>query len=200
MGAGAGNSGVNQARRDEAARQARMATGERQVNAAFDSPERAGQRNNFMDALRALFGQDAARQKGQADRRLKFANARSGLTGGSQAVDSNRRLGEEFQKGLVGNEARVQTAGADLALDDENARQSLISMIRGGADATATASRAMQLQSSNAQGAQSRAVTQGIGDIFGATADTYTRSEDAAARRRGMRDAQTSLYAKPFGA
>lgn len=200
MGAGAGNSGVSRARREEEARQRRMATGERQVNAAFDAPSRAGQRTDWMNALRAIFSQDATRQKGQADRRLKFANARAGLTGGSAAVDSNRLLGEEFQKGLVGNEARVQTAGADLALDDENARQALISMIRGGADATTTASRAMSLQASNAQGAQSRAVTQGIGDIFGATTDTYLRSEDAAARRRGMRDAQTSLYAKPFGA
>lgn len=200
MGAGAGNSGTQRAEREEKARQARMAAGETAVNAAFDSPERAAGHEAFLKALRENFMMDATRQKEVADRRLKFAMARSGNTGGSVSVDSNKRLGEEFQEGIVNSENRAQSALSDLKHDDENARQSLISMIRAGGDTTTAAARGMQMSASNALGAQSRALTDGIGDIFGGTADVYMRSEDAAARRRGMRDAQTSIYAKPFGA
>lgn len=200
MGAGSGNSATKRAEQAEKQRQARMAAGERSVNAAFDSPERAAGQQDFLKALRENFMLDATRQKEVADRRLKFALARSGNTGGSVAVSGNKRLGEEFQEGVVNSENRAQSALSDLRSDDENARQSLISMIRAGGDATTAATRGMQLSASNAAGAQSRALTEGIGDIFGGTADVYMRSEDAAARRRGMRDAQTSIYAKPFGA
>lgn len=198
MGAGAGNGATRRAEQEEKARQARMASGERSVNAAFDSPERQSQYADFIKALRENFMLDATRQKGVADRRLKFANARSGNTGGSVAVDSNRRLGEEFTKGILGAENLAQGSLSDLKADDEASRQSLIGMIRSGADATTASSRMMQMQSSNALGAKSRAVTNGLGDIFSGTSDVYLRSEDAAARRRGMRDAQQSLYAKPF--
>lgn len=198
MGAGAGNSATRRAERAEQERQASMAAGEQRVNAAYDSPARQKQYADFLAALRENFMLDATKQKGVADRRLKFANARSGLTGGSAAVDSNRRLGEEFTKGILNSENAAQDALAGLKSDDEASRQSLISMIRSGADATTASSRMMQLQSSNALGAKSRALTNGIGDIFSGTSDVYLRSEDAAARRRGARDAQMSLYAKPF--
>jgi hypothetical protein len=180
----------HRARREEAERQAHMAEGERNVNAAFDSPARQKQYSDFVKALRENFMTDANRQKGVADR--------SGLSGGSEAVSSNKRLGEEFSRGIVNSENQAQGALSDLKGDDEAARQSLISMIRAGSDTGVAASRAASMQSSNAQGAQARALTQGIGDIFGSTIDTYSRSEDAAARRRGARDAQMSLYSKPF--
>lgn len=198
MGAGSGNSATRRAEREENARQSRMAAGEAQVKAAFDSPERLAQQEGFLQALRENFLGDANRQKTVADRRLKFAMARGGHTGGSVALSGNKRLGEEFQKGLLNSENRAQGALSDLKSQDENARQSLISMIRAGADTGQGGTRMAQMAASNAAGAQSRALTEGVGDIFAGTADTYLRQEDAAARRRGMRDAQTSLYAKPF--
>jgi hypothetical protein len=198
MGAGAGNGATRRAEQAERERQASMALGEQRVNAAYDSPERQKQYDDFLKALRENFTLDANRQKEVADRRLKFAMARSGHTGGSVAVDSNRKLGEEFTKGIIGAENAAQGAVSDLRSDDEAARQSLIGMIRSGADATTASSRMMQLGASNAAGAKSRALTNGIGDIFSGTADVYMRSEDAAARRRGARDAQVSLYGKPF--
>ena len=198
MGAGSGNKATKRAERAEADRQARMAAGEASVNAAFNAPARQQQYTDFLKAVREGFMLDANRQKTVADRRLKFANARSGNIGGSVATDSNRRLGEEFTKGILDSENTAQGALADLKSDDEAARQSLIGMIRSGADATTASSRMMQLGQSNALGAKSRALTAGLGDIFSGTADVYLRSEDAAARRRGARDAQVSLYAKPF--
>lgn len=198
MGAGSGNSATRRAEQAEAARQERMALGEQQVNAAYDAPARQKQYADFLKAIRENFMLDATRQKEVADRRLKFAMARTGNTGGSVATDSNRRLGEEFQKGLIDSENLAQGALSDLKSDDEASRQSLISMIRSGADATTASSRMMQMGASNAAGAKSRAITNGLGDIFSGTADVYLRAEDAAARRRGMRDAQQSLYAKPF--
>jgi len=198
MGAGSSDRAARRAEQAEAERQEQMRIGEARVNAAYDTPARQQQYADFLKAIREGFMLDANRQKAVADRRLKFALARAGQTRGSVETDQKRTLGEEFTKGIIGSENRAQGALADLKADDENTRQALISMIRSGADATTAASRMMSLGAANAEGARSRALTDGLGDIFAGTTDVYLRSEDAAARRRGARDAQVSLYGKPF--
>lgn len=199
LGASSGNRATREAGQQELERQDRINRGEARVNAIFDSPARQAQQTDFIAALRDMFQTQLGRQQADASRRLKFANARSGNIGGSVGRDTGRRLGEEFNEGLVRAESQAQDAGAQLRLQDEDARADLLSMVRAGGDATSAATRAANLMRSNAQGAMSRATVKGLGDVFGDTTATYMRAEEAAARRRGMRDAQTSLYAKPFG-
>lgn len=185
----------------EAARQIAIKQGSAAVNNIFDSPERAAQHEEFLKALREFYTADANKQKGIADRTLKFSMARNGLTGGSASVDANRTLGEEYQKGLLDAENKAQGAYSDLQGQDENTRMSLLSAVRSGLDATTAAQRAGAQMQSNAASAQSQSMAQGLGDIFGQTATTYKAGQDAAAKRRGILDAYGSFYGakNPYG-
>jgi hypothetical protein len=180
----------------EKERQASIGRATNRVNAVFDAPERAAQVQAFLDAIRQNFRIDADRQKGVADRRLKFSMARSGLTGGSASVDANRLLGEEYSRGLLDAEARSQEAAGRLRSNDEASRLALIQMVRGGLDATTAAQRAGAAMSQNAQVAEGESVSKGLGDIFGGTASLYKEQQEAAERRRGERAAYGSIYGK----
>lgn len=209
---GSGSSGTNQyginvipgrrmgptkrARFDEAERQAKMTDATGRLNAVFDSPERAAQINDFLAALRDRYGTQLNRQKGDADRNLKFSMARGGLTGGSAANDANRRLGEEYTEGLLGAENRAQEAVGNLRSQDEASRLGIISMIRSGLDSTTAASRAGSAMQANAQSASGRALSDGLGDMFGGTASLYKQQQEAAERRRGERVAYGSIYGR----
>lgn len=180
----------------EAERQQRMQTATDRVNRVFDSPDRASQLEDFLQAVRENFRTDADRQKVIADRKLKFSMARNGLTGGSASLDANRTLGEEYTRGILNAEAKAQEAQGELKSQDEASRLSLIGMIRQGLDATTAAQRAGAAMSSNAQIAKGSSMSNGLGDIFGNTASIYKQQTEAAERRRGERVAYDSIYGK----
>lgn len=188
------------ATRAEEQRRQQIADTTRQVNAVYDAPERKQQQADFLSALRERFTTDANRQKDVATRQLKFANARAGLTGGSQDVDSRRTLGEEYTRGLLEAENRAQGSLADLQARDEDSRQQLIGLAQSGADATTTAQRAGALQQANAAAARDSAFTRGLGEIFGATAEGYKKKEEAAAFRRGQQQPLGGLFTGGFAA
>jgi hypothetical protein len=182
------------ARLDEAIRQGKMQEATDRVNSVFDDPRRALDLQDFINAIRENFRLDADRQKSTADRRLKFSMARSGLTGGSASADANRTLGEEYTRGLLNAENRAQEAQGDLRGQDEDSRLGIISMVRQGLDATTAASRAGAAMRSNVQAASGKALSEGLGDMFGSTAGIYKQQEEAAERRRGERAAYGSVW------
>lgn len=194
MGSNSASRAQRQANRTERERQAAIALGTERVNKVFDSPERGRQIEDFLAALRERYTDDANRQKGTADRRLKFSMARSGLTGGSASVDANRNLGEEYVRGLLDAENTALETQGRLRAQDEASRMDILSMIRQGLDATTAANRAGAAMRANAQIAEGGAFADGLGDIFGGTADIYKRQTEAAERRRGERAAYDSLY------
>jgi hypothetical protein len=185
-----------EAAKAERERQYHIEQGTSRVNAVFDSPDRAAQLNDFLAAVRENYMMDANRQKTIADRKLKFSMARSGLTGGSAAIDSNRLLGEEYTRGVLDSENLAQEAQGDLKAQDESSRLGLLSMIRSGLDSTTAAQRAGAAMQSNAQSASGKALAGGLGDIFGGTASLYKDQQEAAERRRGERAAYGSIYGK----
>jgi hypothetical protein len=178
----------------EAANQVRIKAGTSAVNSIFDSPERLKQRQDFLTSLRDYYSADANKQKGIADRNLRFSMARGGLTGGSASNDANRNLGEEYQKALLTADQKAQGAYSDLQGQDEQTRLNLLSMVRSGLDTTTAGQRAGALMQSNAASAQSNALTNGLGDVFGSTAQIYKTQQAAADRRRGALDAYGSIY------
>lgn len=192
-----GNSGKDQTRAAEAAERARtqqIAQAQTAINAAFSG--RQSQYDDFVNALRGEFTADATKQKGIADRQLKFSNARAGLTGGSQAADSGTQLGEEFQKGLLTAERKAQSSLADLVSADEASRSQLFSLAQGGASVGAAASQTANALRANIAGAKDKGTVEGLGDIFGNTYDLYTKQQEAAARRRGLKESE--VYSDPF--
>lgn len=199
MGSGGASGAQRAAERAEAERQAGIRNAIGQINAVFDSPGRQSQYDDYINAVRERLTTDANRQKAMADRRLKFSMARQGLTGGSAQVDANRTLGEDFSQGLLEAERRAQGAGSDLRSQDEATRMNLIQLAQSGLDATTAAQRAGAAMQASADTARSGAFAQGLGDVFGSTADIYRRQEDAAARRRAANEVQSGLYGNTRG-
>ena len=195
MCGGGGNRASDQAQRAEARRRAQIKQATTAIDRVFTG--RTGQLGEFADALRAQFGAEARKQKKVADRELKFALARGGLTGGSADVDARKLLGEEFQEGLLKGERGVQASLADLAAADEASRQNLIALAQGGASLSSGTQAAARALQSNLAGAREDAAFTGLGDIFASTRDLYVKQQEAAARRLGL--SESEIYSDPFG-
>ena len=189
MGGGGSNRAQQQAEAEERARQARIQQTTAQVNSIFDSPERQAQYGKYGDALREYYAQDVNRQKTVADRDLKFAMARSGNTGGSVAVDSGRRLGQEYTKGLLSAERQAQGQVANLMNQDEQARSNLIGLAQAGLGATQAAQQAAGALRANLMGAESAGKMQSLGDLFSGIGEIKRASE-----ARDIRREQDNLY------
>lgn len=188
------NKATKQAARQEADRQAEISRGTDLIDQAFAA--RQPQYDDFVNALREHYMADANRQKSVADRQLRFSMARGGLTGGSAQADANTLLGREFSQGILGAERQAQSGLADLRGRDEQSRMNLLALVQSGANATTAAQQAGNAMLSNLQGARADGLVQGVGDIFGGTADLYKQQQEAAARRRGLKEAE--IYANPF--
>lgn len=194
MCGGGDKNAAKRAEAEEARRKAQVASSTSAIDRAFAG--RTSQLDDFVNALREDFTVEAQRQKVDADRNLKFSLARGGLTGGSAAADTGTRLGEEFQKGLLSGERLSQGSLADLISADEQSRQNLIALAQGGASVTGSAKNAANALQANIAGAKSRGGIEGLGDIFGDTRGLFVQQQEAAERRRGLRESE--LFADPF--
>lgn len=163
---GGGNSAAKEANRAEEQRQASIRGTQAKVNDVFNSPQRAADIGDFVNATRSFYQQDLDRQKAEADRGLKFALAKSGLTGGSTQVDQQGLLADNYGRGLLQVEQKAQGAGASLSAADQDARARLISLATSGLDATTAAQQAAASMRSNLQAGQSEAQLGSLGDAF----------------------------------
>lgn len=166
------------------------------ITRAFGGGQRKGQLDDFIKALRGEFTSEAGRQKTVADRRAKFSLARSGLTGGSAAADTKVGIGRQFQKGLLESERLSQSSLADLVAADQASKQSLIALAQGGSSVASAAANSATALQSNIAGARSRQNVESLGNIFADTASVSRSAEEAAERRRGLRESQ--VFADPF--
>lgn len=178
---------------EEARRKAIAGTTAR-INQIYDAPERQRQYGDFLGALRNYYTQDVTRQKTVTDRNSKFSLARSGLTGGSAAVDAGRNIGEEFQKGLLTAENRAQSGLSGLKAQDEASRMGLIQLAQSGLDSSAAASRAMANTRGDLSGQLADSTAKGIGDVFAGTTAVYKQQQEAAARRKGQQAPVGSIW------
>lgn len=170
----------------EGDRQQRIDVTRGRIDAAFDDPRRQKQYEDYANAMRDYMGTELVREKRDAARNLKFALAKAGQTGGSQSVDANAQLGNEFQRGALQNERQVQGSVADLKGADELSRQSLLSLADNGLDLTSALRRSSTALSSNLGNANLNAMATGLGDVFADTAKTYKTINERVAQRRGF--------------
>lgn len=182
------------AQAQEAARQARISQNVTDINSAF-----AGREPQYAElgaALRDYLNGDLSRQRADITRQSRFSLARSGLTGGSAAVDQGRNIAREAQQGAINAERQARAGVANLRGQDEQARTQLISLAQSGSDIGNAALQTANALRANLEGAKNANVTQGLGDVFGATAQSVKNRNDANERRRGYDQATT--YANPF--
>lgn len=170
------------------------------VNSIYDSPQRQQQYNDFINAVRSNYMQDANRQKTQADLQNKFTLARSGLAGGSRAVDSQQLLNTEYQKGILNAENKAQGALANLKQQDNTSRLSLTQLAQQGLDATTAARQANASIQQAADQNYANSTANGLGDIFAQTTAAYQAAQQAQQRRLGyLTPLGTNYGANAFG-
>ena len=199
MAGGSSNSAQRAAEAAEAQRQAQIRGSVSRINEAFDNPNRQREIGDYLGATRQFYMNDLNRQKGETDRNLKFAMARSGQTGSKVAIDNAARVGQDYNRGVIESDRRAQSAAADLRSQDESSRLGLIQMAQSGLDATTGSSRALSALQNNLQAGRATSTAQGLGDAFGTFANLFKRSQEAAAARRGEKYVYGTLYGQGGG-
>lgn len=195
---GAGNA-AGAAQTEEAQRAAQIAQNVGKINSAFAN--RGQQYDNYGQALQGQYQTELSRQQAIASRNNKFALARSGLTGGSAAVDAGKLLSQDEQRGTLNAQQQVQGSVAKLQASDEATRQQEISLAQGGGDIGDAATQTANGLRANIGNAQNANVSQNLGNVFGDVSTAYTNMNTAAALRRGIYagSARASLYGSPAG-
>lgn len=194
MGGGGGDA-AGDARRAEEERQAQVAATQRRIESIFSTPEREQDINKFLEATRGYYRTDADRQQGDAARSLRFALARSGTTGGSYDADTNARLYETYQRGLLEADRRAQAAAQGLRTADQDAKQRLFSLAQSGLDATTATQQASQALRNNIGQAAVDAREGTLGNLFSNFGDIYKNSIEQSEQRKTQKDIYNTLYA-----
>lgn len=192
---GTGNSAANAANAAQAQQQADIQKSVGQITAAYSNPNRAQQYAQYNKNLSDYYTGQVNNQEAINARNLKFANARSGLTGGSAAVDSNTQLQKDYTQGLL-NASQQATAGTSaLEQSDVNAKNQLIGLAQQGNFTGTIPTQTAQAQSASLGSAQNYGQANGLANLFAGTAGIYQNEQTAAANRK----AQTSPFGSLYG-
>lgn len=197
MGSSGGNA-QREAEQAEKERQAQIRATQQRIEGAFSQPQREADIADFLNATRGYYREDANRQQGDASRNLQFALARSGMVGGQYDADTNRRLAETYQRGLLEADRRAQSAAASLRSADQQAKQQLLAMAQSGLDMTTATQNASQALRNNLAGATADAREGTLGNLFSSFGDIYSQSVKQQEEKRAQRDVYRTLY-QPSG-
>ena len=191
---GTGNSAANAANAANAQQQKDIQSSVGQITQAYDNPNRAAQYQQYNNNLQNYYTGQVNNQEAVNARNLKFAMARSGLTGGSAAVDSNTQLQKDYTQGLL-NASQQATAGTSaLEQSDVNAKNQLIGLAQQGNFTGAIPSQVAAAQSASLGAAQNFGSAQSLGNVFAGTAGIYQNEQTAAANRKAQSSPIGSLY------
>lgn len=191
---GTNNSASNAAQAANAQQQAQINSTIQAINSAFNSPSRTQQYSDFGKSLSDYYTGQVNTQEATNARNLKFGEARSGLTGGSAAVDANTQLAKDYTQGLLQASKAAQTGEAALEQSDISSKNQLIAEAEQGAylgsipTAVASASQANLGAASNYTNANT------LANLFSGTSNIYQNEQVAAANRRAQTSPIGSLY------
>jgi hypothetical protein len=191
---GTSNKAADAAAAQDAQRQQQINDSIKQITAAYASPQRAQQINAYGQNVQNYLTGQVNEQEATNARNLKFAMARSGLTGGSAAVDSNTQLQKDYAKGLLQASQQAQSAVAGLQQSDINAKNQLIGLAQQGSYIGAIPTQIAQAQSASLGAAQNFASPSALGNLFASTAGIYQNEQTAAANRKAQQSPIGSLY------
>jgi hypothetical protein len=191
---GTSNSAANAAQAADTQRQNQIQQSIGQINSAYSSPQRQAQYDQYGNNLNKYYTGQVNDQEGVNARNLKFAMARSGLTGGSAAVDSNTQLQKDYSKGLLQASQQAQAGKSALQQSDTAAKNQQISLAEQGAYTGAIPTQTAQIQQANLSAAGNYGNANALGNLFGGTANIYANEQTAAANRRAQQLPVGSLY------
>lgn len=191
---GTSNSAANAAAAADAQRQSQINQSISQINSAYSSPQRQAQYDTYGKNLQNYYNTQVNDQEGINARNLKFANARSGLTGGSAAVDSNTQLQKDYSKALLQASQQAQAGKSALQQADVNSQNQQIGLAEQGAYTGAIPTQTAQIQQANLGAAGNYANANALGTLFSSTGQIYQNEQTAAANRRAQQSPIGSLY------
>jgi hypothetical protein len=191
---GSGNSAANAANAANAQQQASIQNSVGQITSAYNNPNRANQYQQYQTNLQNYYTGQVNNQEAINARNLKFAMARSGLTGGSAAVDSNTQLQKDYTQGLLSASQQAQAGTSALEQSDINAKNQLIGLAQQGNFTGAIPSQVAATQNASLQSANNFGNANSLGNVFAGTAGIYQNEQTAAANRKAQTSPIGSLY------
>jgi hypothetical protein len=191
---GTGSSAANAANAANTQQQQQIQQSVAQINNAYSSPQRQAQYQQYQQNLGNYLTGQVNNQEGINARNLMFANARSGLTGGSQAADSNTQLQKDYTQGLLQASQQAQAGTSALEQADINSKNQMISLAQQGNFTGAIPTQVAQATSANLGAAQNAFNPQALGNLFSTTAGIYNNEQTAAAQRQAQTSPIGSLY------
>lgn len=191
---GTGNSAANAANAANAQQQQQIQNSVNQITSAYDNPNRANQYAQYNQNLSKYYTGQVNNQEAVNARNLSFANARSGLTGGSAAVDNNTQLQKDYTQGLLQASQQAQAGTSALEQSDVNAKNQLIGLAQQGNYTGAIPTQIAQAQNASLGAAANYGSAQSLGNLFAGTAGIYQNEQTAAANRKAQSSPIGNLY------
>lgn len=191
---GTGNSASNAANAANQQQQQQIQNSVNQINAAFSSPSRQAQYDTFGKNLQDYYTGQVNTQEATNARNLKFAEARSGLTGGSAAADSNTQLGKDYSTALLQASQQAQAGKASLQQADVSAKNQLIGLAQQGNFTGTIPTQVAQAQNAALGTAQNYGNANGLGNLFAGTGQIWQNEQTAAANRKAQISPVGSIY------
>lgn len=196
---GTGNSAANAANAANAQQQADIQNSVGQINSAYSNPNRASQYAQYGQNLQNYYTGQVNNQEAINARNLKFAQARSGLQGGSAAVDSNTQLQKDYTQGLLNASQAATTGQSALEQSDINAKNQLIGLAQQGNYTGAIPAQTAAAQNAALGAAANYGQANSLNNLFAGTAGIYQNEQTAAANRKAQTSPIGSLYGSPSG-
>jgi hypothetical protein len=191
---GTGNSAANAANAANAQQQQQIQDSVNQINSAYSSPARQAQYQQYNRNLSNYYTGQVNNQEAVNSRNLGFANDRSGLQGGSAAVDSNTQLQKDYTNGLL-QASQAATAGTSaLEQSDINAKNQLIGLAQQGNFTGAIPTATSQAQNASLGAAQNYGSANTLSNLFTGTQGIYQSEQTAAANRQAQQNPFGSNY------
>lgn len=183
-----------QAAANEAQTKAQISQADAGINAAYDNPSRQAEYDKLATDTTKFYTNDINSQEAIAERKLKFALARSGQTGGSQQVAEGAQLGRDYDKAIIGAQQKGNAARSNLKNADESSRMNLLAMAQSGLDAGTATSQATSSLQNNLLSGESTATADSLANAFGDLGSVFQNSEDQKAARQGAIYGYGSLF------
>ena len=194
MGMGSSTQAADAANAADASRQASINSTVDQIRNAYNSPSRTADYGNYEKNLGDFYTNQVNTQEAQNARNLKFANARSGLTGGSAATDSNTMLQKDYSDALLKASQTAQSGGAQLKMADQNSENQMISLAQQGNFTGAIPAAVSSQQNVALQNAQGFGNATSLGNLFQNTGNIYQSEQTAAANRAAQQNPIGGIY------
>jgi hypothetical protein len=188
---GTGNSAANAANAANAKQQSDIQNSVNQITAAYSNPNRTSQYQQYQGNLQDYFTGQVNNQEAVNARNLKFATARSGLTGGSAATDSNTQLQQDYTKGLLNASQQAAAGTSALQQSDIQAKNQLIGLAQQGNFTGQIPQQTAQAQDASLKAAQNYGNANSLGNVFQSTGNIWSTEQTAAANRQAQQN--------PFG-